>query len=392
MANTRNMKPILLCLVGLLTLSATAQNIKRETVAFQYESKPSTPFTEDATTYDVFIVQSFKEGYEETIAQWERDCEAAQVQYDKEMEVYNAKSTGAKILEKTLLDESKPKLILPPKPQLNQKIWEETILGAKVDMTGMNRAPGGVEVTIELMGYENTTSELKKDEKKTKEGAKYYEYSRSLTYRHIIRYAVNQANGEVLVDEILPASETYKTYASKKYKNQSDLNRAWNETSINNRLQGQVVDGHMAVINNILNDRFCFYPKNYSWTVFHAKTTKKADYTELTDMAFEVKYAMEDFYENSDKAKAQLEKAVALWESMLEEANYGDKKARVNRKMAGFLFRNLITAHIWLENYDRVGRLYDDMRRADVKNSAENSGEALENFAADQKARHEANQ
>ena len=136
------MKPILLCLVGLLTLSATAQNIKRETVAFQYESKPSTPFTEDATTYDVFIVQSFKEGYEETIAQWERDCEAVQVQYDKEMEAYNAKSTGAKILEKTLLDESKPKLILPPKPQLNQKIWEETILGAKVDMTGMNRAPG----------------------------------------------------------------------------------------------------------------------------------------------------------------------------------------------------------------------------------------------------------
>ena len=74
------MKPALFFMVGLFAFNATAQNIKRETVSFQYESKPSTPFTEDVTTYDVFIVQSFKEGYEETIAQWERDCEAVQSQ------------------------------------------------------------------------------------------------------------------------------------------------------------------------------------------------------------------------------------------------------------------------------------------------------------------------
>ena len=42
---------------------------------------------------------------------------------------------------------------------------------------------------------------------------------------------------------------------------------------------------------------------------------------------------------------------------MLTEADFENKKARINRKMAGLLYLNLINANIWLEDYDRVALL-----------------------------------
>lgn len=386
------MRYALLLAALVLTSGVFAQKLKRESVSFEYMSRPSAPFEGEVSTYEVFISQPFKEGQEAAVAEWEAECERVTAQYQADLEEWNSKSTGAKILEKSLLDEGKPKLYLPAKPSINQKVFDESFLGAKIDMPGFNRAAGGAVITIELTGYESTPSEMVTKEKKSKEGVVSHEYHRKMQYRHVMRYSVMTPGGDMIIDEVYAPSESYQTHTSKTYTSSSALNKAWNETSINAKLQNSSVEANMKGISGIIKDKFCFYPKSRSWTIFYAKTSKKADYTDLEEMAFEVKYAMEDYIEQGDEAKAQLEKAVALWDKTLSEADFSDKKARVTRKLAGVMYLNLIQANIWLENYKDVDRLYDEMRRADVKNSAENSGGNLEAFCADQLARFEANQ
>lgn len=386
------MRYALLLAALVLSNGVFAQKLKRESVSFEYTSRPSAPFEGDVSTYEVFISQPFKDGQEAAIAEWEAECQRITKQYEADLEAYNNKSTGAKILEKSLLDEGKPKLYLPGKPSINQKVFDESFLGAKIDMPGFTRAAGGAVITIELTGYESTPSELVPTTTKNKEGVESTKYHRKMQYRHVMRYSVQTPEGDMIMDEVYAPSESYQTHTSKKYSSSSALSKAWNETSINAKLQNQSVEGNMKGISDIIKDAFCFYPKSRSWTVFYAKTNKKQDYTDLEEMAFEVKYAMEDYVGNMDGAKERLEKAVVLWQETLEAADFSDKKARVTRKLAGVMYLNLIQANIWLENYDAVDKLYDDMRRADVKNSAENSGGNLEAFCADQKARFEANQ
>ena len=75
----------------------------------------------------------------------------------------------------------------------------------------------------------------------------------------------------------------------------------------------------------------------------------------------------------------------------MTEADFDNKKARINAKMAGLLYLNLINANIWLEDYDRVDELFDAMRRLDVKKSAEGTADGLDTFSEDQRRRKEIN-
>jgi len=135
----------------LLTAAVThAQNVQRETVQVEYISRPSEPLPAGISTYNVVVNQTYKEQFEAELAQWEIDTQMAQENYDAAMEEYNSKGTGAKILERALLDEKKPELVLPTKPVATERIFETGIIGSKIDMQGLTRTSDGATVTIEI--------------------------------------------------------------------------------------------------------------------------------------------------------------------------------------------------------------------------------------------------
>lgn len=386
------MKNVLLIAFMMVAVTAVSQNIKRESVTFSYTSRPIEPFQKGVENYSVVASQVYRGAQEEAMSAWEAECEAVKLEYEKEMEVYNSKSTGSKVLERALLDEQKPKLILPPQPQRDQKVFDDGVLASKIKLENMSQGTGGVEVMIEMLGYESTPSELSKKEKKGKDGAISYQYSRSLTYRHPVRVTIKEADGSIVIDEVIASTEAWLTHTSKTYNSTSDLARGWKEASVNTRLQQSVVDANLAAVNMMINDKHCFYTKNRTMTIFHAKTTKKADYTALSDAALDMKLAMERYQEKPEETKVEIQKCVTLWEKELEEVDLGDKKARINRKMAGVLYQNIINGYIWLEDYDKAQSLYDELRRLDLKKNAESKAGNLEDFCADQKARKEANE
>ena len=311
--------------------------------------------------------------------------------YERESEAYNAKGTGGKILERLVLSEKKPELRLPNKPQKRERLFESNAIAAKVSMEGLTKASGGVVVSIEIQGFEATEPEDAQDELKDKEGNIYYKYFRSMKYRQPVRYSVALPDGSVIVDEIDSASENYKTHVSSKYGSRSALDKAWNTQSISLQLSQSAVTASLLAINSKINDKYCFSSKTRPMTIYHVKSTKKADYTDLTDAAFEMKYAMEKYLDNQEEAMTGIRSCIPVWESAIAEADFENKKARIDKKVAGYVYLNMIQAHIWLEEYDKADRLFDDMRRLDTKKSAEGTAEGLDAFCEDQRRRKEAN-
>ena len=385
------MKYFTLALAALAFITANAQNVKRESVQVEYISRPSEPLPAGVTTYNVVVNQSYRDQFEAELQQWEIDTQLAQETYAAEMEAYNAKGTGAKILERALLDEKKPQLVLPRKPVATERIFEPGIISSKIDMQGMTRTEGGATVTIEIQYFEGSAPEDGQQEIKDKEGNVSYKYYRTMKYRQPVRVTLQLPDGSIAIDEILTSSEDFTTYTSDKYTSKSALNKAWNQTSVNNRLSQRSVEAGCIAINSILNDRFCFSKKTRPMTIYHAKTKKKVDYTDLNNAALDMKMAMEKYIDRPEEAAEGIRACVAVWERVLTEADFENKKARINRKMAGLLYLNLINANIWLEDYDRVDALFDEMRRLDTKKSAEGTADGLDTFSEDQRRRKEIN-
>ena len=385
------MKYFTLALAALAFVTVNAQNVQRESVQVEYISRPSEPLPAGVTTYNVVVNQSYRDQYEAELAQWEIDTQLAQETYEADMEAYNSKGTGAKILERALLDEKKPQLVLPGKPVQTERVFEPGIISSKIDMQGMTRTEDGATVTIEIQYFEGSAPEDGQQEIKDKEGNVSYKYYRTMKYRQPLRYTVQLPDGSIVVDEVLTSSEDFTTYTSDKYTSKSALNKAWNQTAVNSRLSQMSVEAGCMAINNILNDRFCFAKKTRPMTIYHAKTKKKVDYTDLNNAALDMNMAMEKYIDKNEESVAGIQACVAVWEAALAEADFDNKKARINRKMAGLLYLNLINAHIWLEDYDRVDVLFDEMRRVDTKKSAEGTADGLDSFSEDQRRRKEIN-
>ena len=385
------MKYLALTLAALAIMTANAQNVQRETMSVEYISRPSEPLPAGVTTYNVVVNQSYRDQFEAEFQQWEIDTQLAQETYAAEMEAYNSKGTGAKILERALLDEKKPQLVLPRKPVATERIFEPGIISSKIDMQGMTRTESGATLTIEIQYFEGSAPEDGRQEIKDKEGNVSYKYYRSMKYRQPVRFTLQLPDGSIVIDEVLMASEDFTTYTSDKYTSKSALNKAWNQTAVNNRLSQMSVEAGCIAINSILNDRFCFSKKTRPMTIYHAKTKKKVDYSDLNNTALDMKMAMEKYIDRPEEAAEGIRACVAVWERVLTEADFENKKARINRKMAGLLYLNLINANIWLEDYDRVDALFDEMRRLDTKKGAEGTADGLDTFSDDQRRRKEIN-
>ena len=374
-----------------MATGVSAQNIKRETVQVNYISRPSEPIPTDITSYDVTVSQIYRLEYEAEMEQWEADKEMARENFESESEAYNSKGTGSKILERALLNEKKPTLVLPVQPVKRERIFEHGVVSAKINMEGLAKASGGAVVEIDIQSFEGSSPEDSRQEIKDKEGNVSDKHYRSMKYRQPVRYTLTLPDGSIVIDEVIGSSEGYVTHDSNKYASTSALNKSWNQSSINDQLSRAAVEAALASINVVLNDRYCFSKKTRSMTIYHAKTTKKVDYTELSNTALDMQMAMEKYFDNQEAAMEGIRACVPVWQTALEDADFENNKARINQKMVGFLYLNLIQANIWLEEYDKADQLFDEMRRLDTKKSAEGTAEGLDSFSEDQRRRKEVN-
>ena len=80
-----------------------------------------------------------------------------------------------------------------------------------------------------------------------------------------------------------------------------------------------------------------------------------------------------------------------MWAAALSEADFEDKKARIDRKVAGFLYLNLIEAAILMDNLSQAEGYLLEMNKVDAKNGAIKDGERWIEFGRDLERRKAAN-
>jgi hypothetical protein len=94
-----------------------------------------------------------------------------------------------------------------------------------------------------------------------------------------------------------------------------------------------------------------------------------------------------------EKRKELMGKAIAIWEKALSEADYENKKARIDSKVARHIYYNLTLAYLWIDDFVKA-REYAQGRKKDVGSWDKNflSGiRILSDFIDNRARRHEAN-
>ena len=86
-----------------------------------------------------------------------------------------------------------------------------------------------------------------------------------------------------------------------------------------------------------------------------------------------------------------MRKATVVWNAALAEADFDDSKARIDRKVAGFLYLNLIQAAILLGDLDRAESQLLEMNKVDAKGGPIKDGESWVEFGRDLATRKAAN-
>jgi len=105
----------------------------------------------------------------------------------------------------------------------------------------------------------------------------------------------------------------------------------------------------IAKSNTTTNENI-FFKEVIDQFKFGTGKSSKFDYSELTTTLEKVL----DAFKNESEILNTLEEANILWKKEIATVNLGDKKARINRKIATSIYGNLSLSHMYLNHYEEA--------------------------------------
>lgn len=225
---------------------------------------------------------------------------------------------------------------------------------------------GDLNITVSLgsFNYQNRKFNSEKKQSKDKEGkvTTYYEYWYTFEYRYPVRMVIkDQVNGEELYNGYVDNSQDYNSASTSRTRSSDYLSKSW-ESALDKK-RSEALSHHLNTVSRHISNYYGFTPSKQSVQLRKIKKFKKHDYTELnaacdnaetalTGMEAKMDYLTEDL-------EATLQAALKTWESELSQADFSDKKARINEKVASVLLNNIAIANYWLANFDKVSEMIE---------------------------------
>ena len=203
------MKHILTIGLMCLATAASAQRMKKEKLTVSYVQPPSIHL-EEGMGYSSTVILDYKAEVEAELAAAEEEYQAALAEYpekeaaakaahdelvanyERALEDWNSKSGVGKIIEKQVLENSKPQ---PPRPYYppskpskrtvkTLKLFSEDQLASTYcRVEGLDADENGVNIEVHLFGYENDDPVVDKQE--------YKEYNSKTKQSTTIEYILN---------------------------------------------------------------------------------------------------------------------------------------------------------------------------------------------------------
>ena len=411
------MKRTLLLLATVLMTSASfAQRMKKERLNVQYV-QPPTIHLEDGMGFHSNVILDYKaeidaelataeEEYQQALAEYpEKEAAAKAVHeelvanYERDLETWNSKGSLGKIIEKKVLENSKPQ---PPRPYYppakpykrevtHQKLFNESQLASTYcRVEGLDEDANGVAIEVHLFGFENDDpvaekKEFKEYNSKTKQETTVIKSQWVFNYRHSMTLRVVHPNGSIILDEVPNSISDFKKFQSGLEKRSYPSSNA--NTYIE-RLQSSSVENNLKTIQWLINDKLGTTEQARDIEVVYVNN-KKGDYTDLENAMFDAKEGYGMLMSRPEDAKEKIKNAIQAWEAALDEGDMDDKKARINKKVIPDLYNNLILASILVEDFDKADDHYSATLRLDFANRDENNLKELKLLNDDLRARHQ---
>src|SRR5210317_1981057 len=221
------------------------QNMKKEKMTVAYIQPPMVHL-EEGMGYTSQVILDYEEEinaelakaeeeYQQALAEYPEKEVAAKAAYDqryaeyeKALEDWNSKSSVGKIIEKQVLENSKP---APPSPYYppskpykrqvtHQKLFNaDQLASTYCRVEGLNVDENGVQIEVHLFGFENDDpivdkQEYKEYNSKTKTSRTLYKSQWTFNYRHSMSLRAVHPDGTILFDDVPQSINDFKKYES----------------------------------------------------------------------------------------------------------------------------------------------------------------------------------
>jgi hypothetical protein len=410
------MKKIFTAAFFLTASFSFGQNMKKEKMTVSY-IQPPIVHLEEGMGYTNQVILDYEaeinaelakaeEEYQQALAEYPEKEAVAKTAYDqryaeyeKALEEWNSKGTMGKIIEKQVLENSKPSApgsYYPPSKPYKRQVTHQKLFNAdqlastycRID--GLDQDPNGVKIEVHLFGFENDDPVVKKKEytqvdSKTKAKKTIVKSHWEFNYRHSMSLRAVHPNGTIIFDEVPSSIADYKRYAS------ADETRSHPSTNANTfveNLQPKIVETNMGIINWMLNDKLGTTEQKRDVQIIFVKN-KKGEYDDLENAMFDAKEGYNMLTSRPDNARAKISSAIEAWEGALEEGDMNDKKARINKKVLPDLYKNLLLACALTEEFTRAEDHYNATLRLDFSRGDEKDLKETMLLVNDLKERHQ---
>ncbi len=409
-------KTYLLVAATLMASTAFAQRLKKERLNVKY-IQPPTIHLEDGMGFHSDVILDYKaeidaelaaaeEEYQQALAEYPEKEAAAKAahdelvaNYERDLEEWNSKGSLGKIIEKKVLENSKPQ---PPRPYYppakpikrevtHQKLFNESQLASTYcRVEGLDEDANGVAIEVHLFGFENDDpvaekKEFKEVNSKTKQETTVIKSQWVFNYRHSMTLRVVHPNGSIILDEVPNSISEFKKFESGLEKRSYPSSNA--NTYIE-RLQSSSVENNLKTIQWLINDKLGTTEQARDIEVVYVNN-KKGDYSDLENAMFDAKEGYGMLMSRPEEAKEKIRNAIQAWEAALDEGDMDDKKARINKKVIPDLYNNVILAAILVEDFDKADDHYSATLRLDFANRDENNLKELKLLNDDLRERHQ---
>ena len=405
----------------LFTININAQRVIEEEVTFSYNRLPlqplegvtgytftvDTPYPENNDDIITFAKEKHQrdvENFDQTIADAEADHQEALAQYDNDIEIarenFKLESEEFKslsLVERLALSDQKPKLKLPRKPvyrKPSEPRYQEPNLSNSIVFNPQVLA----DTYLKLEGYEKSDAEddvlvgkivffdfeYLEPEAKVEEKS-YYDTKTKSTRKKTERYYITSFkrptqmtltyNGEVVYDDFLEGTGDF-------------VEKRTNSRPAMINLEKKSIEENILEANNFINSNYGVTPINTTVEVRSVKN-KDGEYDDLE----EAKDFAVSGYQNFDAAGSNddLEEAISIWETALEESNLEDRKARIDKKVTEAILFNLVEATLYTQSLDQTKMYLKKLGNMKLSYSEKQTFEGLEGLMLDRKTRLEAN-
>jgi hypothetical protein len=408
---------VLTCFVSLVY----GQSVKSEDITYTYVKLPTNPISPKVDNYYSVITSSAEGENAKLMAQFEADKARAEADYQreladypakvkaaddkfaKEMEVYNAKSTATKVIEKQLLNENtKPvkDYVAQPyrrtisQPALKSSYDYPSLAATYLVLDGFTKAQvNALSYSVNIEGFENSQPAIKsevKDEVSVKDGVrttyKVTYYWIEFTYRMPMSVRVSGLNNQEIfyvAPAELSAFKTYKSTSSKTSPS-ADFSMLVKSTEEN------LLKENLKFINHLVNDRIGYEVTSRATSLDYVKSKNDA-HADVMEAYNNATIGLKTLTTNETLAKQKLTAAVDAFKVILTESDVYDKKARIDKDVTIAVYFDLLECYFALRNTTDAEAALKTLGQLDLSNRDKKQKEKLEELFLDLTLRKAAN-